>query len=170
MEMHQHLTFTLDGEVFALHIDSVREVLEYTNITKVPRTPQYMRGVINLRGQAVPVADLRVKFGLEPTKPTMHTCIIIVELQMGDRPEDRLVLGALADSVREVVELDPEHIEPAPKIGSGVRTDFIRGMWSPSASAGARQDGGFLIILDIDRVFSEAELAAAGCLTEAAAA
>ncbi len=144
----QYLTFKLDDEVFALDITKVREVLDFTTITKVPRTPEFMRGVINLRGSVVPVVDLRLKFGMSKTEKTVNTCIIIVEVMVDG---DTVVLGALADSVQEVIELGSENIEPAPKIGTRLRTEFIKGM--------GRQDDRFSIILDIDKVFSFDELA-----------
>jgi purine-binding chemotaxis protein CheW len=133
--------------VFALDISKVREVLDFTTVTKVPRTPEFMRGVINLRGSVVPVVDLRLKFGMSRTEKTVNTCVIIVEVTVEG---ETTVLGALADSVQEVIELGPNHIEPAPKIGTKLNTDFIRGM--------GKQDERFIIILDIDKVFSVDEL------------
>ena len=146
-ETTQYLTFRLAEEVFALDISKVREVLDFTAITKVPRTPEFMRGVINLRGNVVPVVDMRLKFGMTMTEKTVNTCIIIVEI---DLDGDTTVLGALADSVQEVVDLEPDKIEPAPKIGTRLRTEFITGM--------GKRDDQFIIILDIDKVFSVDEL------------
>jgi len=146
-EMTQYLTFKLGDEVFALDISKVREVLDFTVITKVPRTPEFMRGVINLRGNVVPVVDMRLKFGMTKTEKTVNTCIIIVEIALDG---DTTILGALADSVQEVIDLEPGQIEPAPKIGTRLRTEFIRGM-------GKREEQ-FIIILDIDKVFSVDEL------------
>jgi purine-binding chemotaxis protein CheW len=143
----QYLTFRLDDEIFALDIYKVREVLDFTTITKVPRTPDFMCGVINLRGIVVPVVDMKLKLGMTGTEKTINTCIIIVELNIDG---DMVVIGALADSVKEVIELEPEHIEPAPKIGTGLRVDFIKGM--------GKRDDSFIIILNIDRVFSFDEL------------
>jgi purine-binding chemotaxis protein CheW len=144
----QYLTFKLDDEVYALDITKVREVLDVTTITKVPRTPEFMRGVINLRGSVVPVVDLRLKFGMKKTEKTVNTCINIVEVTVDG---DTIILGALADSVQEVIELGSDSVEPAPKIGTRLRTEFIKGM--------ARQNDRFIIILDIDKVFSLDELA-----------
>lgn len=146
-ETMQYLTFRLDEEVFALDISKVREVLDYTNITRVPRTPDFMRGVINLRGNVVPVVDMRLKFGMTKTEQSVNTCIIIVEISIEG---ETTVLGALADAVQEVVELGAEQIEPAPRIGTRLRTEFIRGM--------GKKDDHFIIILDIDKVFSADEL------------
>ena len=101
IDMNQYLTFKLDDEVFGLAIGKVREVLDFTSVTRVPRTPEYMRGVINLRGSVVPVVDLHMKFGLAQTEKTVNTCIIIVEIEMEG---EITILGALADSVQEVVE------------------------------------------------------------------
>jgi len=145
---NQYLTFTLGEEVFALDISSVREVLEWTTITKVPRTPEYIRGVINLRGRAVPVVDVRLKFGMPPTQRTVNTCIIIVEVSLGG---EQTVLGALADSVKEVMDIEPKDIEPAPKMGTSIRADFIKGI--------GRHGEEFIILLDIDRVFTEEDMA-----------
>lgn len=150
-DMNQYLTFELEGEVYALPISQVREVLDFTQVTRVPRTPDYMRGVINLRGQVVPVLDLRLKFGLSATEKTVSTCIIMIEIELEG---DMAVFGALADSVREVLELSPEQIMPAPKLGTTLNTDFIQGM-------GKQDDDVFIIILDVDRVFSSEELSAA---------
>jgi purine-binding chemotaxis protein CheW len=147
IDMNQYLTFKLQDEVFGLAIGKVREVLDFTTVTKVPRTPDYMRGVINLRGSVVPVVDLHLKFGLEQAEKTVNTCIIIVEINMGG---EITILGALADSVQEVVELEPEQIEPAPKIGTKLNTEFIKGM--------GKRDEEFIILLDIDKVFSTDEI------------
>jgi purine-binding chemotaxis protein CheW len=147
-ESLQYLTFKLADEIFALDVAKVREILEVTTITKVPQTPDFMRGVINLRGSVVPVVDMRLKFGMSMTEQTVNTCIIVVEISFDG---DTMVLGALADSVQEVVELEPESIEPAPSIGTKLNTDFIRGM--------GKLDEHFVMILDIDKIFSSAELA-----------
>jgi purine-binding chemotaxis protein CheW len=146
-EMTQYLTFKLSDEVFALDIAKVREVLDFTTVTRVPRTPGFMRGVINLRGSVVPVVDLRLKFGMPKTENGVNTCVIITEVTVDG---DTTVLGALADSVQEVLDLEPANIAPAPRIGAKLRTDFIKGM--------GKRDDRFIIILDVDRVFSSDEL------------
>jgi len=148
-ETTQYLTFKLEDEVFAVDISKVREVLDFTTVTKVPRTPGFMRGVINLRGSVVPVADMRLKFGMSMTEKTVHTCIIIVEIDLDGATT---VLGALADSVQEVIDLEPDQIEPAPRIGTKLRTEFIKGM--------GKRDDHFIIILDIDKVFTAEDLTA----------
>jgi purine-binding chemotaxis protein CheW len=142
-ETRQYLTFKLDSEVYAIDVAQVREILEVSGITRVPQTPLYMRGVINLRGSVVPVMDLRLKFGMSETEQTINTCIIVVEAFFEG---ETLVVGALADSVQEVFELEPSQIEPPPRMGTRLNTDFIRGM--------GNYDGQFIMILDIDKVFS----------------
>jgi len=153
----QYLTFLLGDEIFSLEISKVREVLDYTIITRVPRMPAYLQGVINLRGSVVPVADLRLKFGMPEADVTVSTCIIIVEAMVND---ELVILGLLADSVQEVLELDQENIKPAPRIGTKLDTRFIKGM--------GRQKDRFNIILDIDRVFSSDEIDLVQELREAA--
>jgi purine-binding chemotaxis protein CheW len=143
----QFLTFTLGDEQYAVEVGKVREVLEYTEVTRVPRTRDYMMGVINLRGSVVPVVDLRRKFGLEEAEQTVDTSIVVMELDFGD---EAVVLGTVADSVQEVISMDAGQIEPSPQIGTKIETEFIKGI--------GKQDDHFVIILDIDRVFSEAEL------------
>jgi purine-binding chemotaxis protein CheW len=143
----QFLTFLLGDETFSLEITRVREVLDYTIITRVPRTPDYLQGVINLRGSVVPVIDLRLKFGMQAISVSVNTCIIIVEVTVNG---EGVVLGLLADSVQEVIELEGGSIQPAPRIGTRLDTGFIKGI--------GRQDERFIIILDIDRVFSHDEL------------
>jgi len=147
-ESIQYLTFKLAEETFALDVAKVREILELTSITKVPQTPDYMRGVINLRGSVVPVVDMRLKFGMGMTGQTVNTCIIVVEVTLDG---DAIVIGALADSVQEVVEMEPGSIEPPPHIGTRLDTTFIKGM--------GKIDDHFVMVLDIDMIFSFTELA-----------
>lgn len=142
-----YLTFTLDDELFAVEVSKVREVLDYTEITKIPKTPEFMRGVINLRGSVVPVIDLRLKFGMTKTEVKVNTCIIVLEVNMEG---DTVILGALADSVQEVFDLEPDQIEPAPKFGTKFKEEFLKGM--------GKKDEKFIIILDIDKVFSNDEI------------
>jgi purine-binding chemotaxis protein CheW len=151
----------LGEEGFAIEISRVREVLDFTDLTKVPRTPDYMRGVINLRGNVVPVVDLRLQLGMTAVEKTVDTCIVIVEV---DISADMLHIGMLADSVQEVVDIDTNQIEPAPRLGTRLKTDFIKGM--------AKRDEKFNIILDIDKVLSGDDLVmlSAAQLEEAAVA
>ena len=146
-EPTKFVTFVLGDEVYALDISQVREVLEFASLTKVPQTPAFVRGVINLRGNVAPVVDLRLKFGMSETRRTVNSRIIIVEILVDDEPT---VVGALADSVREVMELEPDEIGPPPRIGTRLKTDFIRGM--------GRKEGEFIIILNIEKVFTDAEI------------
>jgi len=146
-KINQFLTFILDKEVYAFDIARVREVLDSEDITKVPKMPEFMRGVINLRGKVVPVVDLRLKFGLTETEQTVDTCIIIIDVTLDG---ETTVLGAMADSVKEVLNLKNEQIEDAPKIGTRLDTEFIKGM--------GKKDEEFIIILDIDEVFSSDSL------------
>lgn len=147
-ETGQYLTFKLADEIFAINVIQVREVLDLSTITKVPGTPDFMRGVINVRGSVVPVMDLRLKFGLTKTENTLDTRIVVMELSLEG---EITVLGTLADSVNEVIDLESSQIEPPPKIGLRWKAEFIKGI-------GKRNDM-FIIILDIDRVFSSDEIA-----------
>ncbi len=149
-ETRQYLTFKLLEETFAVDVAKVREILELVPITRIPRTPNYMQGVINLRGSVVPVMDMRLKFGIKESSKTVNTCIVVVEVM---HDTELLVIGALVDSVEEVFELEPDQIEPAPKIGTKINTDYLMGM--------GRNDGQFIMILDIDRTFTTDELSQA---------
>jgi purine-binding chemotaxis protein CheW len=144
----QYLTFTLDHEVFAVDVAKVREILDFTPATKVPATPDFMRGIINVRGNVVPVVDMRLKFGMSATEKTVDTCIVIMEMAF---EEGTTVLGALVDSVQEVFELEASLIEPPPRMGTGYRIDFIKGI--------GKHNDALIMILDIDRVFSTDEAA-----------
>lgn len=147
-ETGQYMTFKLGDELFAINVVQVREVLEVATITRVPAAPRYMRGVVNVRGQAIPVVDLRLKFGLPEVPDTVHTRIIVMELELDG---EHAVLGGIADSVHEVIELDPSSINPPPRIAMRWRTEFIQGM--------GRRGDDFIIILDVNAVFSSDELA-----------
>lgn len=147
-EVEQLLTFKLAEEVFAIDISRVREVLEYTQLTKVPRTPDFLRGVINLRGSVIPVVDLRHMFSMGFTEASVNACIIIVEVEID---AEEMVLGVLADSVQEVLELPRAQIENPPKFGARLKNAFLKGM-------GRREDH-LLMILSIDEVFSGSDIA-----------
>lgn len=142
-DTNQYFTFKLDQEIYALDITQVREVLDFSEITKVPRMPEFMRGVINLRGGVVPVVDLRLKFGMTKTVKTVDTCVIIIDLTIED---ETTLLGVLADSVQEVMTMEPDQISAPPKIGTRLDTEFIKGMGEKNEK--------FVIIIDIDKVFS----------------
>lgn len=149
IQIFQCLTFQLDSEEYAVDVGKVREVLDCASITKVPQAPDFMLGVINLRGSVVPVVDLRLKFGLPPLADRSRACIIVMEVLVDDEPT---IVGSLADSVREVLDIRSDQIEPPPRIGTRLRTDFIRGM--------GKRDEHFVIVLEIDEIFSEDEMAA----------
>jgi len=146
-ETCQYMTFKLGDELFAINVAQVREVLEVPQITKVPTAPQYMRGVVNVRGQSIPVVDLRLRFGLPRATETLQTRIIVMELALDG---EVAVLGGMADSVHEVIELEPGNINPPPKIAMRWRTEFIQGM--------GKRGEEFIIILDFNSVFSTDEM------------
>lgn len=144
----QFVTFQLEKDLFGVEVNRTREILSLIPVTSVPQTPDYMLGVINLRGQVVPVIDMRLKLGLAAGIYTQDTCIIVMEVLVEGEP---LVVGALADAVREVIEIKSDQIEPAPRIGTKLNTEFINGM--------GKVDEQFMILLNIDKVFSSNELA-----------
>lgn len=143
----QFLSFALGDEVFAVNVLQVKEILDVINITRVPQMPDYMLGVINLRGSVVPVVDLRCKFGMERRALNQENCIVVLEV---DFDGERVVIGALTDAVREVLDLAANQIEPPPRMGMKLKSEFIRGM--------GKQGEGFIILLDIDKIFSSDEL------------
>ncbi|HUX91908.1 MAG TPA: chemotaxis protein CheW [Gallionellaceae bacterium] len=148
-DQQQYLTFNLGGEVFAIGILAIKEIIEYGNLTEVPMMPDFIRGVINLRGAVVPVVDLSARFGRAGTKITRRTCIVIVEMESDDERQD---VGVIVDAVNEVLEILPQDIEPAPAFGAKIRTDFISGMGKVASK--------FVILLNVNRVLSMNELAA----------
>ena len=143
----QYLTFMLGGEVFAIGILAIREILEYTAPTQVPMMPAYLCGVINLRGAVVPVLDLAIRFGRPGSEPGKRTCIVIIEVAAGDELQQ---MGLLVDAVNAVVEIAPAQIEPPPSFGTRVRTDFILGMGMVEAR--------FIILLDVRNLLAADEL------------
>ena len=143
----QFLSFALGDEVFAVNVLQVKEILDVINITRVPQMPDYLLGVINLRGSVVPVVDLRCKFGMEKRTLNQESCIVVLEV---DFDGERVIIGALTDAVREVLDLAADQIEPPPRMGMKLRSEFIRGM--------GKQGETFIIILDIDKIFSSDEL------------
>ena len=147
-EVVLYLTFRLDRELLALEVARVREVLDLCPITRVPRTPEFMRGVINLRGSVIPVIDLRLKFGLLRTESSIESRIVVLELS---HEGVETVVGVLTDSVHDVIEIDSEHIDSTPQMGARWRTEYIRGI--------GRYRDQFILLLDIDRVFSSREAA-----------
>lgn len=143
----QLLTFLLDEEVYGTDISQIQEVLEYRKVTPVPRTPDFMLGVINLRGNVVPVVDLRRQFEMHLRDITVDTCIVIVDVMVDG---EKTPMGILADAVREVITLGVGQISPPPRIGSRIDTRFISGM--------GKHDGEFIVILNLPRVFSQDEM------------
>jgi purine-binding chemotaxis protein CheW len=136
------LTFVLDTEAFGVDIAKVREVLGTYHVTSVPCTPEHVRGVINLRGNVVPVLDLKCKFGLGRTEDTTDSCVVIVAITV---ESDELIVGFLADAVREVLDVAGEDILPPPAIGARLSTEFLTGM--------GRRGDEFVLLLDIDQAF-----------------
>jgi purine-binding chemotaxis protein CheW len=147
----KYLTFALAQEEYGLEILKVREIIGYMDITAVPQTPHHVKGVINLRGQVIPVIDLRANFGMETTDVTEETCIIVVEISQGDRS---FSTGIVVDHVQEVLDISGQDIEEAPQFGSSVDTDFILGMGKIGDSV--------KILLDIDKVLAGDRLDLAG--------
>jgi purine-binding chemotaxis protein CheW len=143
----QYLTFVLDGEVFAIGILAIKEIIEFHTLTVVPMMPKSIRGVINLRGAVVPVIDLAVRFGRKPAEVTKRTCIVIVELELDG---ERRVLGVIVDAVNQVLDILSSEIEPPPAFGSKIRTDFIHGL--------GKIGGKFVILLDLHPVLSMDEM------------
>ncbi|ALC15837.1 CheW protein [Desulfuromonas soudanensis] len=145
--IEQYLSFNLGEGLFAVEVRRTKEILDYREPTKVPQTPDYMLGVINLRGAVVPVIDLRRKLGLPARDVSQATCIVVLEIA---RDEEVLTVGVVTDSVQEVLELGAEEIEPPPRIGSGLNIDYIRGM--------GKKGDNFIILLDANRIFSSDEI------------
>ncbi len=152
-QTHQYLTFVLGGEVFAMGILAIKEIIEYASLTEVPMMPEYVRGVINLRGSVVPVIDLSVRFGKPASAVTKRTCIVIIEIVADG---ERHVLGVVVDAVNAVLDIPSTEIEPPPAFGASIRTDFIQGMGKVS--------GKFVVLLDVNHVLAADEMSV---LTEA---
>jgi purine-binding chemotaxis protein CheW len=147
-DIQQYLTFALGSEMFAVGTLSVKEIIEYGQLTEVPMMPGFIRGVINLRGAVVPVIDLSARFGRGATQITRRTCIVIIEVPTGEEKHD---IGVVVDAVSEVLEIPAGEIEPAPAFGAKIRTDFIQGM--------GKVNGKFVILLDVGKVLSVDEIA-----------
>ncbi|OHD57158.1 MAG: chemotaxis protein CheW [Spirochaetes bacterium GWF1_51_8] len=147
IEIRQYLTFAIDVETYGIDVLKVKEVLEFGAITRLPKSPPHMIGVINLRGHVVPIIDLRLKFDMPQAEKTVDTSIVIVEVEY----EGQMIeVGALVDSVKQVVSLDSTQLEAPPKIGMNIKADFIAAM--------GKYEDRFIIILNIDRVFTGGEL------------
>ncbi len=147
VEQKQYLTFLLANEEYAIGILKVKEIIEYDTVTTVPKTPKWVRGVINLRGAVVPVVDLAIKFGLELKPVTKTTCIVIIETQFESQ---NTTIGIIVDAVSQVMELATEDMQPVPEFGTRVKVDYLLGM----AQLGKK----FALLLDVDKVLSTDEL------------
>ncbi len=147
-EPQQYLVFSLCGETFAIGIRSIKEIIEYGQLTEVPMMPELVRGVINLRGAVVPVVDLAVRFGRAPTEIARRTCIVIIEIEA--QPEQTQVIGVIVDAVNEVLDIPAQDIEPPPSFGARIRSDFIEGM--------GKVAGKFVILLNLQHALSVDEL------------
>jgi purine-binding chemotaxis protein CheW len=157
-EPDSYLTFWIGDEEYAINVLQVREIIEYGDVTRVPSTAPWIRGVVNLRGSVLPAIDLAVKFGLPPSPVTRRTCIVVTEVAATPRAT---VLGVIADSVSQVIDLGPDDIEPPPPFGTPVRVEFLLGL--------GRSGDKFILVLDTDRVLSADELLAAQAAEEAGA-
>lgn len=145
----KYLTFSLGGEVYGLEILKVQEIIGIMTVTRVPRTPEFVRGVINLRGKVIPVVDLRLKFGLDGVKDTERTCIIVVQVSKEDTS---VTMGVIVDEVSEVLDINASQIEESPEFGGQVDTDFIMGM--------GKIEKKVVMLLDVDRVLTGGEIEA----------
>ncbi|HAE21131.1 MAG TPA: chemotaxis protein CheW [Spirochaetaceae bacterium] len=143
---NQYLTFGIDGDTFGVSVGKVREVLEYIKPTKLPKTADFLKGLINVRDIGIPVVDLRTKFGLPDKEVTQDTAIIVIEIEGA---QGQVMIGAIADEVYEVIEIEDEHLEPPPRFGIKIDAQFIQ-------NVGKREEK-FIIILDLDRAFSDEE-------------
>lgn len=150
-EEQQYLTFLLGGEMFAIAILNIKEIIEFGNLTEVPMMPGFIRGVINLRGSVVPVVDLSARFGRARTEVSRRTCIVIIEVESGEEKHD---IGVMVDSVSEVLEIPRSEIEPPPAFGAKIRVDFMQGM--------GKVAGKFVILLNANKVLSVDELSTLG--------
>lgn len=153
----KYLTFKLGEEEYGLEILKVQEIMKMVDVTKVPKTPEFVRGVINLRGKVIPVVDLRLKFDMTGRDTTDKTCVIVVQISHGS---GSLTMGTIVDEVSEVLDIGAEQIEAAPEFGTSVNTDFILGMGKVAKKV--------IMLLDIDKVLSSGELATVGKITKAA--
>lgn len=147
VSLNSFLSFSLGDELFAVNVGKVLEILEIPRITKVPRAPEYMRGVINLRGSVLPVIDTRCKLGLPAQDDTVNSSILVINVQL---PDKVLALGAIVDSVQEVIEFDNHNIQPLPSIGAKYKTEFIDGMYKLNEQ--------FIMIVNLEAIFSTEDI------------
>ena len=145
--VRSYLSFRLGEELFAIHVMKIMEIMEVPKITHVPHAPDFLKGVINLRGSVLPVIDARIKFGMTPVEPTINTCILVLNVSVD---EELVTIGAMVDAVSEVFEADETTIQPSPSIGTKYRPEFIEGM--------IKENDQFMMLLNIDKVFSSNDL------------
>ncbi|OFX26471.1 MAG: hypothetical protein A2041_00520 [Bacteroidetes bacterium GWA2_31_9b] len=142
-----YLSFELNNEIFAVNVENVINILEMKKITSIPKSPEYFKGIINLRGKALPVVDLRIIFGINNLKFTNDTCILVLQIKVEG---EEILLGAIVDCVKEVLELEQNYIEPVPSIGTKYHPDFINGIW--------KMDERFIMLLDLDNVINPKDI------------
>jgi purine-binding chemotaxis protein CheW len=147
-DIQTYLSFKLAEEVFAVSVHKVLSILELKPITKVPHAPEYMRGVINLRGNVLPIIDMRVKLGMEKVETTLNTCIIVLNVVIDNQ---EVMLGVLVDSVKDILQIDETTIEPSPTIGTYYKVEFLKGLWRDTSES-------FIMILNVDMIFSVEEI------------
>lgn len=154
-EPKQYLTFNLSGEIHAIRILEVKEIIEYGELTQIPMAPTFIHGVMNLRGAVVPVVDLAVRFGHSPVEHTRRTCIVILETRNNGERQD---IGVVVDAVNEVIEIPDDQIEPPPRFGTHIACEYISGM--------AKVNGHFVVLLDLEKILSMDDLAQLSDLTQ----
>jgi purine-binding chemotaxis protein CheW len=147
IDIKSYLSYRIGNEYYAANVKYVHNIIEYTDITKVPKMPDYMLGIINLRGMALPVVDSRIKFGLSATEITGSTCILVMEIEVDKKP---VFVGFLVDAVAEVLEIEEEEIKDMPSMGSLVNTDFLSGVYHDEEK--------FVMIMDVNRLFADREI------------
>ena len=146
-DIKSYLSFKIGNEYYAANVSNVQNIIEYSKITKVPEMPKYMLGIINLRGQVLPVIDTRIKFGIENTEITTNTCILVMEVQIENK---EVFIGALVDAVAEVLEIDDTDIKDTPRIGTTIKNDFLTGVYHDKDK--------FIMILEMNKVFASSEI------------
>jgi purine-binding chemotaxis protein CheW len=146
-KVNSYLSFQIGTEIFAANVTSILNILEMTKITRVPKSPVFMKGVMNLRGSVLPVLDTRIKFGLPETEYTTNTCILVLEILSKN---ETIQMGAIVDNVQEVLELSDDEIQPPPSIGTNYRSDFLVGM--------ASKNNNFIMIIDVNEVFADYDI------------
>lgn len=147
-DLQTYLSFRLGEETFAVNVLKVLSILEMKPITKVPHAPEYMQGVINLRGNVLPIVDMRVKLGMDKVATTLNTCIIVLNVDINN---EEVMLGILVDSVKDILEIDENNIEPSPTIGTYYKVEFLKGLWRDNSDT-------FIMILNVDMIFSTEEV------------